>query len=352
MLRMLRTSWIGYRRAYLMKWVAPVLFLCSFLVAILLKENISLALIISSAESIVKFGTPLALLAIGASFVLATRGVDISIAGIATLSGILFAISTHLNIPFKLSLFIGILPGIISGAFLGLLITKFSAPSLIVSWAFGVLGLLSSSTLAYVCAQTNWIAIGNGQSIALKTPVDPYEVWSINGSYFLASLTIISIFILFFNNTHLPKKMCSIGANRASSIYLGLNVKRLNISAYVISGICSSIAGIFLTLSGGSASTIDNIGYELIAIAVAVLGGTSMSGGYLTLWSVLCAAMFWANMRLIIPSLNISIISNTMLQQRAIEALFASVLIIVSLIFGRMLSGEHETILTERKTTD
>jgi ribose transport system permease protein len=73
-----------------------------------------------------------------------------------------------------------------------------------------------------------------------------------------------------------PRSIYLTGGNREAAIYSGINVDRIKIIVFMISGVMAAISGILLSSRLSSAQTNAGMGYELDAIAAAVLGGTSL----------------------------------------------------------------------------
>lgn len=337
------------RSTAVMKMVAPVLFFLLFIEASLQSNLSGLSIFLEIFNHLIKWGTPLALLAIGTSLVLATGGVDISIAGVATLSGIFFAILTYSGMPLWACGLFTLIPGMLTGLFLGWVVARYHASPLIASWSVGMLSWLISVTLVY------WLyngllgePLGSVASFPLKEH-GMYGGWNFSGKIFYMAIGLLIFIVIILSKSHLPKRLCAVGANKVSATYLGINVYRTVVSAYILSGCCASLAGVFWVLRNNSAATGDIMGNELIAVAIAVLGGTAMSGGYLYLTSIIFAAMFWAEARLVVTNLNLTFLADQALQQRFVDAVFALILIIVSAVFGKMLSGTADTILTEKR---
>ncbi|MGZ4161585.1 MAG: ABC transporter permease, partial [Neobacillus sp.] len=91
--------------------------------------------------------------------------------------------------------------------------------------------------------------------------------------------------------TKFGRRAKMVGGNKTAAEYVGINTKSLQIKIFMISGIASAISGILLTSRLYSAQPNSATGYELDAIAAAVLGGTSLSGGYGTVFGTFIGAL-------------------------------------------------------------
>ena len=111
----------------------------------------------------------------------------------------------------------------------------------------------------------------------------PYMVF-----YFIAAM-IIGIILLQY--TTYGRKVYAIGGNHEAARYSGLNVRLVEMSVYVISGLCSGICGFLMAsrISSGNANSAD--GYEMTVISAVVIGGVSMSGGVGTMTGVMIGVL-------------------------------------------------------------
>lgn len=334
------------------KYIFPYfLLIATFIIAMVLTEGSIKDRFENSFTWMIKFGGPLCLFAVGASLVLATGGVDISSSGVATFSGILMAIFLNIfstsfylgSIEIKLGLVIGlpiiILFAYLSGFLLGTAVTKSSSPSLVFSWTLGIIWLAAS---IYVSSSSK--VFHNMTADVSGISVDNLSLPNERGIYILIVILALCQIIWY---TGLPRKACAIGANRDSAVYAGISVNKTTIKCYEWSAIFSSLAGILILYQTGKASTSSLAGKEIICIAIAVLGGTVMSGGYLNIFSVAVAAFFYSNFQKITDGINIPNIRN---QQQLIDTIFALIFIMVIVFFGKKINGITNSIQIERKT--
>lgn len=165
-----------------------------------------------------------------------------------------------------------------------------------------------------------------------------------NGLYLLIMILAFSQILWY---TGLPRKSCAIGANKDSATYAGISVNKTTISCYIWSAIFSALAGVLILYQTSKASTSGLAGKEIISIAVAVIGGTVMSGGYLNIFSVIAAAFFYSNFQKITTGMSFA---NMPQQQQLIDTIFALTFIILIMIFGKKINGITQTIQVDRNT--
>lgn len=330
--------------------IAPILLVICWTALFFLHQSPDLLYRCSTIlERTVKEGTPFALLAIGAGIVLSTGGVDISTAGVATVGGVIFAALTQLHIPILLCLAAALLVGVISGALLGYGVHK-NLPGLILSWAIGALWLIGSLVFADTFSGKASTIESTTSRVELGFPVAS-DYWEVFNGGFRMAIFCLSIVVIGISVTNLPRRTRAVGANRDSAIYAGIRSRNIYLAAYGVSGVLSAAGGVFWVLLNGGAQTSNFVGYELIAIAIAILGGTVMTGGYLSLPSIVAAAFFWVALRTTVEGANLAAVSQT-LQNHVANGLFAAIFVVLLLPLGKRLSGPTQTISAEPKVQE
>ncbi|GAA4167224.1 ABC transporter permease [Shinella granuli] len=218
-------------------------------------------------------------LAIGMTFVILTRGIDLSVGSVVALAGMVSASfvtsSATAGIagapyPMVVALAAGILVGVGCGALVGLIVSRFSVPAFVAT--LGMLSAARGATLIYgggkpvpaLSPEFRWI--GTGNILGIPMPV-----------ILLAAVFLVSWWVL--TRTRFGRYIYAVGGNPHAAKTSGLNVTRIRFMVYVISGALSGLAGMILSARTGSALPQAGIAYELDAIAAVVIGGTSLSGG-------------------------------------------------------------------------
>lgn len=218
-------------------------------------------------------------LAIGMTFVILTRGIDLSVGSVVALAGMVSASFATTSAtagvagapyPFLIALAIGILVGVACGIIVGFIVSRFSVPAFVAT--LGMLSAARGMTLIYgggkpvpaLTPEFRWI--GTGNILGIPMPV------ILLGIVFLASWWILT-------RTRFGRYIYAVGGNPHAAKTSGINVTRIRFLVYVISGGLSGLAGMMLSARTGSALPQAGIAYELDAIAAVVIGGTSLSGG-------------------------------------------------------------------------
>ena len=223
-----------------------------------------------------------AIAAFGMTWVILLGEIDLSVGSIIAVAGMVGAQSLALGTGFPAALLITIIAGAILGAVNGLLTARLLLPSFIVTVATMSIyrGLVSLPTggAPLMISDPNWQAIGASHFLCL-----PLIIWILL-VLFLANHIALSMTV-FGRETYLT------GGNREAALYSGIRVNRIKIIIFTLSGVMSAIAGILLSSRLYSAQTNAGLSYELDAIAAAVLGGTSLSGGVGTMPGTLIGAL-------------------------------------------------------------
>jgi len=212
------------------------------------------------------------ILGIGMTFVILTAGIDLSVGSIVGFSAIAFAAMLTEGMPWPLAIMLGLAAGAVIGALNGLGVTKGGLQPFIMT--LGMLVIARGVTMTYSKGQP--IALRQtGQKIAwLGTGTllgVPVPVWILLVMALLAGFTL--------NFTTFGRHVYAVGDNQEAARLSGINTKRVIFFVYVISGACAAMSALIIVarLTAGEPSA--GTGYELDAIAIVVIGGTSLFGG-------------------------------------------------------------------------
>lgn len=255
------------------------IFLAFLLLAIVLSLSNEYFLTAGNISNVLLQTSINGILAIGMTFVILTRGIDLSVGSVVALTGIVsasFATTSAtagiVGAPYTpwLAYPVGILVGIACGALVGVIVSRFSVPSFVAT--LGMLSAARGMTLIY----------GGGKPVPALTP--DFR-WIGTGDVFGIPMPVVLFAMVFMaswwilNRTRFGRYIYAVGGNPHAANTSGINVTRLRFAVYVISGGLAGLAGIVLTARTGSALPQAGIAYELDAIAAVVIGGTSLAGG-------------------------------------------------------------------------
>lgn len=211
-------------------------------------------------------------LAIGMTSVLVTGGIDLSVGSVMAIAGVISANIAHSysNTPLAVSIFVALLIGLAFGALNGFLIAYLKAPAFIVT--LGVQSIARGFAYIYtngspIIDLSVWFKfIGQGSIFGIPFPV-----------YVFVVIILLAIYILHF--TKLGRYIFATGNNEEAAIASGVRTKRVKMFVYCSCGLLAGFAGLLLASRTSSAVPNAAEGYELDAIASAVIGGTSTAGG-------------------------------------------------------------------------
>jgi ribose/xylose/arabinose/galactoside ABC-type transport system permease subunit len=225
------------------------------------------------------------LLAVGMTFVLITGGIDLSVGAILSLSAIVGCSFIQEGSPYPpiVCILIAVSIGLVFGLLNGVLVAVAKVPAFIVTLgtqlAAAGLALVFNNGSPIPGLKESYNIIGAGKLFN----VIPFPI--------IIFLIVLCIGAFVLKKTRYGRHVYAIGGNINAAKACGLNTTGINISVYVIAGLCASIAGIVLSARVKTATAIAGDGYELDAIAAAVLGGTSLSGGIGNMWGTLIGVL-------------------------------------------------------------
>lgn len=208
-------------------------------------------------------------IATGMTIVILTGGIDLSVGAIAALTavvglGMSLGSLSYLAVP--IALLVGMTAGLINGvlvAYVGL--PPFIATLGAMTYLRGAAFLLCNG-VSIINSDLNFAWIGNGY-------LGPFPWLMI-----IALLTVI-IAAWVLKKTVYGMRIYAVGGNEVAARYTGIKVKTILLSVYVISGLTSALGGTMIASRMYSANGLIGNGYELDAIAAAIIGGTSFTGG-------------------------------------------------------------------------
>jgi ribose transport system permease protein len=236
---------------------------------------------VSNWMGIVLATSVVGILAMGVTFVIISGGIDLSIGTTMTLSAVMTGvIITDAGLPVPVGIVAGVLTGGAVGLVNGTLIARFGIPPFIATLgmlnvARGLALILSDLAPIYFPNAPEFNQAFMGSIINSVTP--GIDIPIPNVGLVLFGAAIVAGFIL--SRTIVGRYTFSIGSNEEATRLSGVRTVRWKASAYVISGLFAGLAGVVMAARLNSAQPAVGFGYELDAIAAAVIGGTSLSGG-------------------------------------------------------------------------
>ena len=209
------------------------------------------------------------ILAIGMTFVILTRGIDLSVGSMLGIAVVLFAGSIDSR-GMAVGIPIGLAAAALAGLVNGIGIAYGGIPAFIMT--LGMLSFVRGLAFIYTggtpipILSESFYAVGNGYLAGLPIP-----------SLILLATLAVSAFVLTL--TPFGRSVYAIGSNEDAARLSGVPVQFYKVLVYVISGLLSGLAGLVYASQLSIGTPIAGQGYELDAIAAVVVGGTSLFGG-------------------------------------------------------------------------
>jgi galactofuranose transport system permease protein len=213
--------------------------------------------------------------AVGATFVILTGGIDLSVGSLVGFSTVLLALLvTKYHWPLALASVIVLAVGTVGGALMGGMVHYFRVQPFIATltglFLFRGLSLMLTKDSIEVSDKT----VASIAQFHIPLPGDAFL--SVGA---VVSLVVVAVAAVILHNTRFGRRVYALGGNEQSALLMGLSVARTKITVYAISGFCSALAGLVFITYIQSGNPRAAIGMELDAIAAVVIGGTLLTGG-------------------------------------------------------------------------
>lgn len=234
------------------------------------------------------------LIGMGVTMVIITTGIDLSSGSVIALAAVVASSFAQrvgwdaamypglVGLPVIIPLLAGLIVGVACGVINGSIIAKFKIPPFIATLGMMTvargLALLYSDGRPISSLTESYNFIGQGEIFGIPFPI-----------IILVLMAVMTHILL--NNTKFGRYVYAIGGNENAALISGLNISKYKILIYTYAGMLSGLAGIVLSSRISSGQPGLGAGYELDAIASAVIGGTSLNGGIGTVWGTIVGAL-------------------------------------------------------------
>lgn len=226
---------------------------------------------ISNGVNIMRQCSVYLLLAFGVTFVFISGGIDLSVGNVLNFSTCIAAVlMVQKNVPMILAVVITIIIGILIGAFNGFCVAWMNVPPFL-------------TTLG-----TMYIFKGFAQLLTHDSSISglPESFYIFGGkttfgipNQILIAVIVFAVLFIVMNHTKLGRHVFAVGSNEQTAHLSGINVVKIKLITYMISGACAAMAGIVVASRLKLANATITSGYEMDAIAAVCIGGTSIGGG-------------------------------------------------------------------------
>ncbi|WP_127143980.1 ABC transporter permease [Pelagibacterium montanilacus] len=223
------------------------------------------------------------ILALGATFVIGSAGIDLSVGSILAFAGVIGAlVASTLGLPWWLAIPAAVLAGAFAGWINGLVITYGNVPAFVVT--LGMMGVARGVALLITDGQAIYglpaplIWLGQGRPFGIPVPALVFIV-----------VAIILHFVLSY--TRFGRHTLIIGDNERGARAMGVPVRSLRIKIYILSGMMAGLAGLLTTARVNAGDPTAGMTFELSAITAAIIGGTNLFGGRATILGTVIGAL-------------------------------------------------------------
>jgi ribose transport system permease protein len=242
-----------------------------------------------SVRDYINNAIPILLLTVGVAVVIVAGGIDLSVGTVAGLSAGTTMWTLVNGAPTWVAVLAGVGTGLVFGLFNGLMITRFGINDFIVTLATlniagGLLIVLTEQVPLQGVTTPGFSDIVYGNVLGIP-------------SAFWIAAAIFVLMQFFLVKTVFGRRIFAIGIAPSAANVAGVNVERVRLGTFVLSGVLAGAAGVLLASRLGAVQAFLGSGYEFIAIAGAVLGGVSLAGGRGSVWAAVAGGLMLATLQ-------------------------------------------------------
>lgn len=225
----------------------------------------------SNLLNIARQSSIIGIVSIAVLFTMLVGGIDLSIGSMAGLSGIVTAGVMSDSGNMWLGILAGLGAGLLIGTINGLVITQLGIQDIIATLAMlfvahGLIFAYSGGHPIYEGLDERFFFIGQGNISGISMPI-------------IIAVLIAALVFLLLKFTRLGRQFYAVGGNPDVAFAAGINVKKVKVIAYALSGVLSGVAGVIMTARLGSGQPAAGESFLLDAVAAVILGGASLAGG-------------------------------------------------------------------------
>ncbi|MEM8854589.1 MAG: ABC transporter permease [Pseudomonadota bacterium] len=264
---------------------APVLSIAGFFVVVCVFFGLTTDAFLTAPNllNLLRQSAPILIVAVAMTFVITTGGIDLSVGSILGLVNALCAIALAAGLPWPLAVVLMLALGAGIGAFNGFFIAYEGIPAFIVTLAGlsairGFALLLTEGYSVPIDSGLFFVEIGRGWLFGIPFPA-------------IVALAVALAGYLALAHTPFGRYITGVGANEEAVRRSGINVRRIKLMAYVLTGTAAAAAGLVIAARLGSGSSNAGVMFELEVIAAVVLGGPNLFGGRGTIIGTILGAL-------------------------------------------------------------
>jgi ribose transport system permease protein len=211
-----------------------------------------------------------AIMVVGMTAALVSGGFDLSVGSVFAMGGVTVAVALRANLPIPIAMLCGVASGALAGMINGLLITRVEINPFITT--LGMLGIARGVSLAITQGlpiaglPPDFLIYGQGKTAEIPNLI-------------LIALVVIVIGDILMRRSSAFRQIYYVGGNEEAARLSGINVKRVILAVYILSGLLAGLAGVLSVSRFTVADPGAGSGEELRIIAACIIGGCSLRGG-------------------------------------------------------------------------
>jgi len=238
---------------------------------------------ISNFFNILVATSVIGVLAVGATFVISSAGLDLSLGSVMGFAGVVGALAMNkLGLPWVFGIVGCLAAGVFAGSISGWLVTRGKIPAFIVT--LGMLGLARGLALVLsdgkpIYGLPEWfVYLGQGRPFGVPMPAIIFLFTALVAHYVLSY-------------TRFGRYTLVVGDNETAARAMGIRVENHRLKLYMLSGLMAGIAGLIFSARVNAGDPTAGLNYELTAITAAIIGGTNLFGGRGSIFGTLIGAL-------------------------------------------------------------
>lgn len=252
---------------------ALIAFIALLIFAIAAKGSLFLS--VNNILNVLRNNSVIGIIALGMTLIIITGGIDLSVGSQLAFLGIVVIYIFNLTQNMFLTILVGVIVAILVGLGTGLLVAKFKIPAFIVT-----LGTMS----IYRSISQYWLNGGGlmvqGDKKHLYLNISNTNLFGVIPMPIIIWIVCVIVIMLFAKHTAMGRHVYAVGSNEKATQLASINVVKVKCVTYTMAAVLVMVAAIVETSRLGSVNSASSgTSYEMDAIAAAVIGGTSMSGG-------------------------------------------------------------------------
>lgn len=244
-------------------------------------------------ENILSQNAPVGIVAVGMTFVIIAGGFDLSVGAVFAASGVAFA-SYADKVPVFQAALIAMVVGVLAGWVNGLVVTRLHVNPFVATLGsasvFGGLAFLYSDSAPVIPANPDFQELDNGSLVSIPFSVILFGIVVIVGG------TVLS-------KTVFGRSVFAVGGNSEAARLAGMRVERIRLVTYMVTGLCAALAGMITASRTGVGQADSGASITLDAIAIVIIGGTSLMGGEGAMWRTVVGLAILATINNLFDSL-------------------------------------------------